>query len=1088
MGYLRFPTIQDDTVLFVAEDDLWRVPLVGGRAWRLTSGVAEIGHPQLSPDGTQVAYVGRDDGPEEVYVLPIEGGQPRRLTFDAANCSTVGWHRGAILYASNAGLAFARDFRLWRLDPDVGAPEQLPVGPARTISHGPAGEVVLGRHMGGDIVRGRHNADPATWKRYRGGKAGTLWVDATGSGDFARLELEGNVASPCWVGERIYFVSDHEGVGNVYSCRPDGTRVRRHSDHEDFYARELTSDGRRLVYRAGGELYTFDPSTDEVRHLDIEVPSSATHRRRRFVPAAEHLEHARLRPGGAEVTLTARGKAFSFGCWEGPVRQHGERDGVRHRLVTHLDEGRLVAVAAGEDADEHLVLLPAGGHGSPRRLDHLDVGRARELAASPDGRRLAIANHRHELLVVDLEAEPAELHRADVTRFSPPRDLAWSPDGRWLAYAVGLTHERSAIAVFDALRRQRHQVTDPVLHDHRPAWDPDGRYLYFLGQRDFDPVHDQLHFERSFPHGSRPYLVTLRDGVGSPFVPTPRPVAEAGPGSTTGEVGESGEGVDVGVEVRIDLDGIADRIVAFDVPEGRYQRIAGLPGKVLFSSRPVKGNLGSSPFDTVPPAEAVLERYDFETQKTDTVLEGISDFNVDGRAGAMLVRVGDRLRVLPAGHAPPSDAGDEVGRASGWIDLDRVKVSVRPGAEWRQMFREAWRLQRDHYWAADMAGVDWEALYDHYLPLVDRVASRAELSDLLWEFQAELGTSHAYELLGDHRETPDYRQGHLGATWELDRADTGVRISALTRGDPWQAKATSPLRRPGVGVDPGDRVLEINGQPVGFLDDGPVRHPGEALVNQAEQEVELTVVRGDGEPRTVTVAAIADERAARYRDWVEANRAVVHEGTAGRVGYLHIPDMGDTGFGEFHRSFLQEHDREGLVVDVRFNGGGNVSPLLLEKLARRRRGYGVPRWFAPVPWPQQSPRGPLVAVTNEYAGSDGDMFSHAFKLMGLGPLIGTRTWGGVVGVNPSNLLADGTMTTQPEFYMTFEDVGWGLENHGAEPDIEVDVTPQDAAAGRDPQLDRAIEVVLERLEQQPPHEPRLPSSPRLARPPLPHRT
>jgi tricorn protease len=395
------------------------------------------------------------------------------------------------------------------------------------------------------------------------------------------------------------------------------------------------------------------------------------------------------------------------------------------------------------------------------------------------------------------------------------------------------------------------------------------------------------------------------------------------------------------------------------------------------------------------------------------------------------------------------------------------------------MFQEAWRLQREHFWTPDLSGVDWETANRRYLPLVDRVTTRAEFSDLLWELQGELGTSHAYEIGGEYRQGPDYRQGYLGVDWAYDSAAQVYRIGRIVQGDVWDPKATSPLNGPGVNVQPGDAVLAIDGQPV-----GAAATPAERLVNQADQEVVLTVRRGDEPPRTVTVKALANERPARYRDWVEAKRRAVHEATDGRVGYVHIPDMGPEGYAEFHRSYLVAYDRDALIVDVRFNGGGHVSSLLLEKLARRRIGYSFPRWSPPHPYPYQSPCGPMVALTNEQAGSDGDIFSHSFKLYRLGPLVGKRTWGGVIGIAGRHRLADGTLTTQPEFAFFFDDVGWRIENYGTDPDIEVDNPPHDYARGADPQLERALAVALELLARRPPHRPRATDRPRLTVPRL----
>lgn len=1078
-AYLRFPTIFGDTVVFAAEDDLWMVPATGGRALRLTAGAAEAAHPRFSPTGDRLAFVGREEGPEEVYVMPAEGGTARRITYHGARSTVAGWDPGgAVVYASDDSQPFPGHRWLHRVRPDDvtadvtggvtgdvtgdvtggiagGVPERLPYGPANSISYGP------------QIVLGRNTADPARWKRYRGGTAGDLWI---GVERFRRLiALPGNLASPCWAGGRVYFISDHEGVGNVYSCTADGGDLRRHSDHDDYYARNLSGDGHRLVYHAGAELHLIEDG--ESHRVEVRLHSPRTQRNRGFAPAEDFLDSTALSPDGSGLALTTRGKAFSFAAWEGPVRQHGAPYGVRYRLLTWLNDGERLVAAASDDGDrEILVVLTPGGAAEQVRLGHLDTGRVTALEVSPRHDRVAVANHRNELLVVDLTGDSAADARStviDVSRFGPIEDLAWSPDGRWLAYACPDTAQTTAVKLCRAETGQTFFATRPVLWDAAPSFDPRGDYLYFIGRRVFNPVYDELQFDLGFPLGSRPYAIGLRADVGSPFVPRPRPLKDD-------DEDDDGKDDDQEVEVVIDLDGIENRVVAFPVPEGRYDRIAGIKGKAVYLTFPVEGSLGDDYTDS---PDGTLHVYDFAAQKQETLVGEVSEFRLGLDGLTLLYRSDRRLRMIKAGETPEDD--DTPGRAGGWIDLSRVKVSIRPEAEWRQMFREAWRLQRENFWAEDMAGLDWDGVYERYLPLVDRVTSRGEFSDLLWEMHGELGTSHAYESGGAYRPRPHYRQGKLGVDWSFD--DGVYRIARIVGGDRWDPKATSPLNRLGVGVRPGDAVLAVNGQPV-----GPEASPDERLVNQADQEVQLTVGR-DGDRRTVTVRAVDDEQPGRYRDWVEANRAHCHARSGGRIGYLHIPDMGPEGYAEFHRGFLTEYDREGLVVDVRFNGGGHVSALLLQKLARHRRGYNFPRWSPPEPYPDESPRGPMAAITNEWAGSDGDIFSHTFKLLGLGPLIGRRTWGGVIGIWPRHRLADGTVTTQPEFSFAFDDVGWRVENYGTDPDIEVDITPQDYARGVDTQLDRAIEVVLERLITHPPHTPNPADRPRLTVPRLPPR-
>jgi len=1096
-GYLRHPAIWGNDIVFVAEDDLWTVSADGGRAWRITAGVGEVSTPCFSPDGTKLAFVGREEGPAEVYCMPVHGGEAERLTYQGTPCRVCGWTRdgASIVYASAAERAFRRDEWLYTVGPGDLLPQRLPLGPASALSFGPQGMSLIGRNT----------AEPARWKRYRGGTIGQIWVDAHGDGAYVRLRsLEGNLASPCWVDDRIFFIADHEGVGNVYSCQADGSDVRRHTDHEEFYARALSTDGKRLVYHAGADIYVLDPAQDQARRVDLVLSTSRTQRNRRFVSPGRYLHSVDLEPDGSGLALTSRGKAFVLSNWEGAVRQLGDPEGVRYRLLTWLRDGqRLVAAASDESPHERLVRFAAPQDGAPlesQRLDDLDLGRMLLIEASPAHDRVIVTNHRNELMLVDLEAAPPTARVLDTSGHGRIAGVAWSPDGAWVAYGFPDSLQTTKIKLCRVETGETYDATSPVLHDFNPAFDPKGRYLYFIGQRDFDPVHDQMQFDLGFPRGARPFLVTLREDVPSPFVPLPRPLspdkkkdegAKKKPSDLpepAGDVIGAGDArldEDVLAEsedrMRIDLDGLSRRVVAFPVAEARYSAIVGLDKKAVFSWFPVEGARRLTDTEGGGP-RGILECYDFENQKQERLVDGISSFGLSMDRKTLVYRSGSRLRVLKAGDKPPESKsgakdGSKPSRQSGWIDLDRVKVSTRPSTEWRQMFREAWRLQREHFWVADMCGIDWDAVYDRYRPLVDRVATRSEFSDLLWELQGELGTSHAYEYGGEYRPAPDYRQGFLGVDWAVDEEGRCV-IHRIIEGDPWDARSTSSLAAPAANLRSGDVVLAINGQSVGHR-----TPPGARLVNLGGSEVELLVQRGQ-EVRTVTVKALTNERSARYRDWVNEKRRRVHERTSGRVGYIHIPDMSAEGFAEFHRAYLVEYDREGLLIDVRFNGGGNVSGLLLEKLARRRLGYDFPRWGAPVPYPQESPRGPMAALTNEHAGSDGDMFSHAFKMLKLGPLLGVRTWGGVIGIWPRHTLADGTVTTQPEFSFFFDDVGWQIENYGTDPDIEIENAPQDYARSHDAQLERAIDEVIRLLDETPPHTPSPKLHPRFAQPRL----
>ena len=1080
-GYVRFPTIHGDSIIFVAEDDLWFVSSEGGRAERLTAGLGEVSYPHFSPDGELLAFVGREEGPSEIYVMPSLGGTAQRLTFHASSCRVAGWNPSgdAILYASDAGQAHYGHYAIYTVSPQGGQPKQVPVGIANTISFGPEGGIVIGRNT----------HEPARWKRYRGGTAGHLWCDATGSGNFQRLlQLNGNIASPCWVGERIYFLSDHEGVGNIYSCTPYGEDIRRHTDHNDFYARNLSSDGQRLVYHAGGDLYLFDPSAGNTRQLKVVLPSIRTQRNRKFVPAGGFLDHYALHPKGYAVALTTRGKAFTMGNWEGPVLQHGEPDGVRYRFLEWLNDGQRLVAVHDADGRESLIVFNPEEADEPKTFPELEFGRSTNLVVSPTDDVIAITNHRNELLVLDLESGTSRI--LDHSDSGQIHGAKWSPDGRWLAYSYRMTQQKTAIKLCNLENGETHFVTEPVLHDVAPAFDPEGKYLYFLGYRIFNPVYDHLHFDLSFPRGVKPYAITLQRDLRSPFIAEPKIPDEKEKeeaktekqeeknqdDASQGEEDNKKDSAKKPAPIVIDLEGITNRALPFPVPEGKYRSIRGIKGKALFLSFPIEGTI-SQPGDKHEP-RGHIESYDFEAHKTEYLIDSVSSFDLSRDAKTLIYRSRQRLRVLKAGDkAPKGDNGERTNRENGWLDLGRIKVSVQPSAEWKQMFAEAWRLQREHFWTEDMSGIDWEAIYAQYSPLVERVGSRSELSDLFWEIQGELGTSHAYEIGGEYRQRPHYSQGFLAVDWIYDTEHERYRISHIVQGDPSDSKATSPLTSPGLQVGVGDAVLAINGQRV-----GADRSPQELLVNQANNEVQLTIEDATSyETRVITVKTLSDEQPARYREWVENNRHVVHEKSQGRVGYIHIPDMGGEGFAEFHRSYLTEYNYPGLLIDVRHNRGGHVSGLLLEKLARRRIGYDFSRWGQPDPYPAESPRGPMVALTDEHSGSDGDIFSHSFKLMGLGPLIGKRTWGGVIGISPQHALVDGTRTTQPEFAFWFKDVGWNVENYGTDPDIEVDIAPQDYVNTFDPQLDRAIAEALRLIEEMPTLEPKPEERPGKAR-------
>lgn len=1082
-GYFRWPAVHGDRVVFVSEDDLWEVPLSGGAARRLTSGLGEASHPTFSPDGTQLAYVGTEEGSREVFVMNSAGGPGRQLTFLAALSTPVGWSADGkrVRFRSNYGQFSPRIQTIFEVATGGGHPVDLGLGKAHWLDDAPHGE---GR------VLGRNADDLARWKRYRGGTAGKLWIDRGEGWQPMLAQMTSGLVRPMWIGDRIFFVNDEDGTGNICSCALDGTEFTQHTEHRGFYVRFAQTDGETIVYTVGGDLWRFDPASLTSSAIEVSYPSPRTQLNRKFVDAGDYLGECSIHPRGHSLTVTSRGKLFTFGNWEGGVRQFGEAQGVRYRLPVLFDDGKKLLAISDAGGEEFLEIYTTDGSIEPRRITSNDIGRATYMRLSPDEKRLALSNHRHDLLIVELES-------GDVTVADQSSNLGidgfdWSGDSRWVAYAAHDTWKTTVLRVLDTTTMEIHDVTESGFRDGSPCFDPSGRYLYFVSKRWFDPVYDSLFFELSFPESARPCVVTLKADEPSLFLEKARPLDGDDDDDDDDEKSSDGDDEkkdkkddadksdedkksdkddDKPEPVEIDFDGIAQRVEAFPVPVGRYGTIRATEDKLFWV------RYRSDDRDDVAPG--VLESFDLDKRQKSEFVSGVGDFELSADRKTLVYESDGGLRVVSASGDGPSDADpDKMSRKSGWIDLSRVPVSVDPRAEWRQMLREAWRLMRDHYWSPDLCGIDWELVWERYAPMVERVASRGEFSDLVWTMQGELGTSHAYEMGGDYREPPRYAPGLLAADFSWDVAGNAYRIDHIARGLTWEKEQSSPLAAPGVNAKEGEHLVAINGR---RLDD--TTSVSEALVLLAGREVELTLRSTDGETRTHTVTTLRSEFGPRYRDWVATNRARVHEQSGGKLGYVHIPDMSAQGYAEFHRGFLAELRRDGLVVDVRNNGGGHVSQLILEKLARKRIGYDVGRWTQPLPYPEESVPGPIVAVTDENAGSDGDIFSHCFKLMGLGTLVGKRTWGGVVGIWPRHMLVDHSMTTQPEFAFWFDDVGFGVENYGTDPDIDVELPPGATAAGEDPQLDTAIGLAMEQLEATPLRLPEFGPSPNILRPP-----
>ncbi|HEV2251960.1 MAG TPA: PDZ domain-containing protein [Streptosporangiaceae bacterium] len=1090
-GYLRYPHVHGELLVFVAEDDVWLAPAEGGRAWRLSADATQVSYPRFSRDGTAIAWTSWRDGQPEVFTADPEGAEQARLTYWGDNRTRVtGWTQaGEVLAVSAAGQPENQYSWAYAIPLHGAPPRRLPFGPVSDLALETAGTALLA---------GRENSEPSHWKRYRGGTAGKLWIATADDPLFTRIlaDLNTQLGSPMLIAGRLFFLSDHEGTGNIYSCALDGTGLARHTDHDGQYARNPSTDGHRIVYHVAGDIWMLDgPDAPAPRKLDITLGSPSAARAPRLVTARDHLGSLDCDQTGQASVVEVRGTVHWLTHKDGPARALQVVPDARARLPRVLGETGKVVWVTDADGQDALEVVAVSGEPRPVRLTEDLGGTVTSLAASPDGATVAAALHDGRLLAIDVPSgRVTELPSADN---GPVEGLSFSPDSAWLAWShpglwplrrvrmarISVPAGGSGGVVPPGQHSQEIvEVTDGRFADTDPVFTADGLYLAFLSQRSFDPVYDAQSFDLSFPYGSRPYLVTLDAQTPSPFGPLPggRPVSQDPP---DGDKSDSSERA----VVSVDPAGLPSRVVGVPVPEGRYSSLRAVKDGLAWLREPVTGVLGESVpnLDDDPPRPA-LERYDLRKREVTELAAELDWFRVSGDGTRLVVKDRDEVHVMPSESKEEDHSSDEVVT----VDLSRARFQADPVALWRHAYAEAGRIMRRDFWVPDMSGVDWDGVQEEYRPLLDRIRGANDFTDLLLEVVAELGTSHAFVTKAgeDWHFSPGGSGptvvGQLGADLSRDPAGRWI-VDRILPGESSDPRARSPMEAPGVAVRPGDELTAVDGQPV-----DPVRGPWPLLAGTAGKPVELSVRPVSGEPRAVVVVPLRDERRLRYQDWVAGRRALVRELSEGRLGYLHIPDMVGQGWAHFHRDLRTEMGFSGLIMDVRGNSGGHISQLVIEKLARRVIAWELGRGMQPVSYPMEARRGPLVMVSDEFAGSDGDIVTAATRLLGLGPVVGTRTWGGVIGIEgvPGHELVDGTHMTVPRYAFSFDEYGWGVENYGVDPDVEVLITPDDAAADRDTQLETAVQLAMDALDKQPrPALPEVAAGPVKSRRPLPPR-
>ncbi|MET1020708.1 MAG: PDZ domain-containing protein, partial [Arthrobacter sp.] len=1104
-SYFRFPHLHGDLVTFVAEDDVWIAPLDGGRAWRVSSLQLPARNPRFTPDGKRLVWTVIQGTAPEVVTAEVDGGGYRQLSyFGHATTRVKGFTPdGDILVTSAFRQADSRHTHAYSLPVAGGWATELPLGPVESVAFGP----VVGDERP-VVLASVLSREPAWWKRYRGGTAGKLWIDGDGNGEFERLaaELDGNLTDPMWVDGRIAFLSDHEGYGNVYSVLPNGSDLRRHTDHEDFYARHAATDGQRVIFESAGELWLLPNLGSDAVKLEISLGSASQARRAAPLKPSRHLgEVVPDRTGGSSAVET-HGTLHWLRHKDGPSRVLEATPGVRARLPRPFGEGRIAYVAdhggvealylqaiaghpfpgktgfasqgsgepdapappkpaaATDDPEtgtplpkpvsaaaltrpEAAAAVPAAAadglapttaaaadtagsaartesHAAPAqdgtrratRIDFPKPTRTNAMEASPDGHWLAVGTAFGDIYLV--ETRTGALTLVSSIGEGSIEGFTWSPDSAWLGWSEPVTSfgSRSRLritSVDDAGAaaegdRTIIEVTDGRFRDESPSFTPDGKYLAFLSNRSFDPVYDGHSFDLSFPSPIKPYLVALAADTPSPFGPSVD--LQDGPQDGLQEDTATPAGTSEAERVpavRIDADGLAHRVISVPVPQGNYSGLTATAGALLWLDSELSGVTGEGRASLEDKnAAPCLVRFDLARRKATTIVDALDSYRLSGDGGKVVFLHDKQIRVVPAGAKADEESGQLV-----TVDLSRIRVLLDPLSVWGQAFDEAWRLQRDFFWTPDMAGQDWDSVHARYRPIVDRLGSHDDLVDLLWELHGELGTSHAYVRPAAVTENGSNGQGRLGA--DLVFTGQGWEITRILAGESSDPLATSPLTRPGADAKPGDVLLAIDG-----VELTAAHTPAMQLVGAAGRAVELTLRNGAGhgnqagKQRRVAVVPVKDEERLRYQEWVAANRRTVRQASQGTFGYLHVPDMMANGWAQLHRDLDTETALDGLIVDVRRNRGGHTSQLVAELIGRKVTGWSMPRGEKPRTYPHHAPRGPVIILTDEFAGSDGDIITQVSKLRGIGPVIGTRTWGGVVGIDNRFALADGTGVTQ----------------------------------------------------------------------------
>lgn len=1049
LGYYQSPALRGKTVVFTSEGNLWRVGVEGGLAQRLTTHPLPESDAKISPDGQWIAFTAWYEGPREVYVMPIDGGLPRRCTY-GEQARAEGWTPdGKILYTSfsHSGLP---GYQLCTVDPANGRQTLLPLAEGSEGAYSSDGKQLFFTRLS---FQGSYT------KRYKGGTAQNIWRWDGGDAEAQPLTADyaGTSRAPMWWHGRIYFESDRDGVMNLWSMDDYGGHLKQLTFHRDFDVQSPSMDAGRIVYQNGADVRLYDvvAGTDSV--IPIRLASDFDQMREKWVhDPLNWFTSADLSPDGTHVALTARGQIFVAPVKPGRLVEVTRNKGVRYRDARFLPDGKSLVALSDESGEVELWKLPATGDGAgaPEQLTKDSTTLRWRTLPSPDGKWIAHTDKGHRLFLYNVATKTNKLiANSDIDDFG---DLAWSSDSAYLAFVTPAENTFTVIKIYKVADGTTIPATTDRYNSVSPSFSADGKFLYFVSDRHLSttvqapwgPREPEPYFDKQ----QQIFFLALQPGLRSPFQPDDEISAAA-------KAAQKEDGAKTKTLPAIVADGLPQRLGVAPAPPGNYDSLTVCGSSLYYRSSPTGGS----------PDLVALPIRDHDVHPT-TVLGGLAGFQATADGSKILAITSAGVLVFDASGGPV-DPGESR------VDLSAWSFSFQPQEEWLQMFDDAWRLHRDYVYAPNMHGVDWPAMKARYRPLVARVSDRNELSDLLAQMVGEVSLLHTFVYGGDRRGGTDYvGVGSLGAEWSPDTAAGGYRLTKLYRADPDDPGAIGPLLRPGVDLKEGDVITMIDG--VSVLD---VPHPASLLREKAGQQVRLRVYPGGDKTKVRDVIATpisSDEFFdLRYDDWEYSRREAVESLGKGQIGYVHLRAMEGADIDQWARNFYPVFNRQGLIIDVRHNEGGDIDSWILEKLLRRAWMYwsqrvGQPSWNM-----QFAFRGKIVVVCDQWTASDGEAFSEGFKRLGLGKVIGMRTWGGEVWLDQSNTLVDNGIATAAEFGVYGPEQKWIVEGHGVEPDIIIDDLPHETFLGKDAQLEKAVGVLLDEISKDPNPVPAVPPYP-----------